>query len=94
MYISASPPNNLQPPHGGAYTTNKRRMSMVTMRECKQKVLDWVSNYMETLNDYVIENVARNLYCYLQQQGCDTITIEATKGFDLDAAIIEAEDAC
>ena len=67
---------------------------MVTMRDCKQKVLDWVSNYMETLNDYVIENVARSLYCYLQQQGCDTITIDATSGFDLDAAIIKAEDAC
>jgi len=64
---------------------------MVTMRECKQKVLDWVSNYVETPNNSVIESTASELFEYLNRIGADTITIEATDGFDLDAAIAKNE---
>ena len=60
---------------------------MVTMRECKQKVLDWVSNYVITPNTFVIESTASDLLRYLNRIGADRITIEATDGFDLDAAI-------
>lgn len=60
---------------------------MVTMRECKQKVLDWVSNYVITPNTFVIESTASDLLRYLNRIGADRITIEATEAFDLDDAI-------
>jgi hypothetical protein len=78
-------------------------MSMVTMRECKQKVLDWVSNYVITPNTFVIESTASDLLRYLNRIGADRITIEATERFDLDEAIaineqlyiaLKENDAC